>query len=85
LEVIQAVFADPAAITAMINVPDENGNMSLQLIVRKGNDKLFQDLMEIEGIDINPMNAAGETPFDLAIRENVGNIVFMLAHVLVEK
>uniref|UniRef100_M4CN51 PGG domain-containing protein n=1 Tax=Brassica campestris TaxID=3711 RepID=M4CN51_BRACM len=56
---------------AVLSVEDNKGNTPLHIATNKGRIKIVRCLLSFEGINLNPINKAGDTPLDVA--ERIGN------------
>ncbi|KAE9445206.1 hypothetical protein C3L33_22897, partial [Rhododendron williamsianum] len=56
---------------AVLNLEDNKGNTALHIATGKGKAEMVRCLLSVEGVNINAMNKAGDTPLDIA--EKFGN------------
>ncbi|KAJ6289561.1 hypothetical protein OIU76_025391 [Salix suchowensis] len=72
--VLELLKPDPS----VMHVEDNKGNTALHVAITKGRAQNVRCLLSVEGVNINAINKAGETPLDLAEKLGVQDLVCIL-------
>lgn len=69
---------DPALVKRILNAPDESGKNALAVAVRKGHEKIVEELVEKYAVEVNILDQQGNTPLDIAIENKFKMIEIFL-------